>query len=192
MEQHWIRFENYLQKNAPHLLLLINSGATQADIDRLESLINKKLPEDFVSFYKIHNGQDEEKGREGLIDSEELLPVDAIIDQWQCWKDLLYDGTFEGITSEPDLGVKNDWWNPLWIPFTYDGSGNHICVDLDPTPNGNFGQIIRMWHDAGDRIVYASSFREYISDYITGLETGKFVYAKNWGLVDKDSAFNKP
>ncbi len=192
MEQYWKRFENWLQTNAPHLLSHINPGATQAEIDKLEKLINKKLPEDFVNFYRIHNGQDEKKGREALIDSEELMPIDGIIGQWQCWKSLLDDGTFEDATSDPDDGVKNDWWNPLWIPFTFDGSGNHICIDLDPATNGNVGQVMRMWHDSAYRDLYATSFSTYISTYITGLENGKYIYAKGWGLVDKDSLFAKP
>ncbi len=192
MEQYLKRFDNWLQINAPHLLSIINLGATKADIDKLEKVINKKLPDDFVNFYRIYNGQDEEKSREGLINSEELLSIDSIVKQWLCWKGLLDDGTFEDITSEPDDGVKNDWWNPLWIPFTNDGSGNHICIDLDPATNGNVGQVMRMWHDSGYRELYATSFSDYISNYITSLENGKYIYAKDWGLVDKDSLFAKP
>lgn len=191
MISYWVRFEKWLQENAPHLLQVLNDGAVQADIDRLEALINKKLPEDFVQFYKIRNGQDEEKGREGLIDAEEWMSIKGIICQWECWKGLLDDRVFEDSTSEPDEGVKNDWWNPLWIAFTYDGSGNHICIDLDPAPGGTVGQVMRMWHDAGDRPVYARSFTEYMCNYITGLETGEYVYAKDWGLVHKDSPFNE-
>src|ERR1051325_4380886 len=89
-------------------------------------------------------------------------------------------------------GIKDDWWNSFWIPFTHDGAGNHICIDLDPTPNGKYGQIIRMWPDSPDRELYASSFSEYISNYISDLEKDEVVYAKNWGLVEKDSPFNQP
>jgi cell wall assembly regulator SMI1 len=103
----------------------------------------------------------------------------------------LGDGIFDDNISDPEDGVKNDWWNPLWVPFTFDGSGNHTCIDLDPAPNGSVGQVIRMWHDAPCGELYASSFTEYISNYILGIETGKYVYAKGWGLVDKESVLNQ-
>jgi cell wall assembly regulator SMI1 len=196
MLSYWIRFKDWLQKNAPHLILAINEGATQKDIETLETVVGKKLPDEFVDFYKIHNGQNEQQFREGLINSEELLSINEIIGQWECWKELLDNGDleYEGLipTSEPEKGIKNDWWNPLWIPFTHDGSGNHICIDLDPASGGTFGQVIRMWHDSGYRKLYASSFTEYISNYISGLETGQFVYVQKFGLVHKDSSFNQP
>jgi cell wall assembly regulator SMI1 len=122
-----------------------------------------------------------------------LLSIDEIIRQWEKWDSLLEqfhdeDGPY---TSDPDEGVKNSWWNPLWVPFTHDGSGNHICIDLDPDTKGTWGQVIQMWHDSGYRQLYANSFTAWLDDYIKGLETGKFVYAKDWGLVDKDSPFNE-
>lgn len=198
MEACWRRLESWIQTNAPHLLQFINVGATQFDISKLEDIIMKPLPKDFVQFYKIHNGQNEEKGmgREGLIDSELLLPIVGIIREWKCGKELLdkkkfvFDGQI--LTSVPDNGIKNDWWNSSWIPFTHDGCGNYICIDLDPAPGGNLGQVIRMWHDSQYRELYANSFSEYISNFIDGLENGKFVYVKGWGLVNKDSPFNKP
>ena len=50
---------------------------------------------------------------------------------------------------------------------------------------------MRMWHDSAYTELYATSFTDYISNYIIGLETGKYVYAKDWGLVEKDSPFNQ-
>ncbi len=194
MKEYWQRFENWLKINAPHLLPKLNPGATQEDIERLEDCIGMTLPADFVEFYKIHNGQVE--GSEGFIDSEELMDIDDIIGGSNFWKGLLDSRTFEDdgrqFTSDPDDGVKNNWWNPLWVPFTHDYSGDHICLDLDPTPYGNFGQVIQMRHDSGYRDLYASTFTKWFENYVTGLENGKYVYAKDWGLVDKDSPFNKP
>jgi cell wall assembly regulator SMI1 len=75
--------------------------------------------------------------------------------------------------------------------FTSDGCGNHICIDLDPTEDGNFGQVIQMWHDSSNRELYASSFKEWINNYLNDLEQGKFVYVKKWGIVGQDSAYNQ-
>jgi cell wall assembly regulator SMI1 len=189
MKQYWVRFEKWLENNAPHLLDLLNPGASQADIDKLETLIGKKLPDDFIEFYKIHNGQ-QQIGCDGIIDSEFLLSIDDIINQWECWQSLLESGQFqdagEFMTSEPDKGIKNDWWNSLWVPFTYNNSGDHICIDLDPTSDGNFGQVMHMWHDSGNRDLYANSFTEWISNYIIGLEIGKYVYEEGLGVASAE------
>ena len=196
MQEIWTRFLKWLQVNAPHLIEYLNAGVSTNDLETLEKSIGKPLPIDFVEFYKIHDGQNREPGPECLIDAEELLSTENIVFHSEKWKSLVADNTFIyfGVpaTSDPDIGVKDDWWNPFWLPFTHDGSGNHICIDLDPTSDGQYGQIIRMWHDTPWRELLAPSFKEFILNYLIGLENGKFVYSKDWGLVDKDSAFNEP
>jgi len=84
MEEYWTRFKTWLRANAPHLLLRINEGATQDDINTLQSLIGRPVPQDFVEFYKIHNGQKEEYGFEGLLYSDRLLPLHDITRTWKA------------------------------------------------------------------------------------------------------------
>jgi cell wall assembly regulator SMI1 len=190
IEQCWTRFENWLAENASHLLEILNNGATKTSIDNLEKIIDHELPRDLVEFYKIHDGQ--KVADEGLIYREQFLSIDKIIHEWECWDELLEQFQDENGTSEPDEGIKSNWWNPLWIPFTHDGCGNHICIDLDPDTKGKFGQVIRMWHDVSHRILYATSFLEWFDNYVKGLETGEIVYAKDRGLVNKSSPFTEP
>ncbi len=191
MSEYWKRFEEWIKINAPHLLKELNTGASQDDINKLESIIGQKLPDDFVEFYKIHNGQNNEG--EVLINSENILEIDDIIGYCEDLKMMLSDPLFNYEDKEVgDEGVKGNWWNMLWVPFTHDRSGNHICLDLDPTETGNISQVIRYWHDSPFRELYGTSFSRWFSDYVTGLENGDIVYAKGWGLVDKDSPFNEP
>lgn len=194
IETFWTLFEHWLKNNAPSLLDLLNPGAQQSQVAELEFLIGKKLPPDFIQFYAVHDGQSHGNGRQNLINCEELLPIEYIIHKWKMLKQLLDDGSFffdgEQLTSEPEKGINNYWWSPSWIPFTHDGSGNYTCIDLDPTIEGKFGQVIRIWHDVPCREMYAKSFGEYFSNYLEGLESGKYVFVKEWGLVEKDSPFN--
>ena len=177
----WIRFENWLTKNASHLISELNTNASEDDITKLEKTIGEKLPKDYIEFMKIHNGQ--ERDSEGLIDTEEFLSTDRVIEEWSVWKDLLDKGDFKDSESEPEEGIKADWWNSKWIPITYDGSGNHYCIDIDPATGGTNGQIIRMWHDSAERELVANSFKEWISNYVNDLEKGKYVYSKDWGGI---------
>ncbi|NLR78558.1 SMI1/KNR4 family protein [Chitinophaga eiseniae] len=192
MQQYWIRWENWMTQHAPRLLNLLRSGASFESVESLEKLIGTALPPAFKTFYAIHDGQ--QKARAGLIDADQLLSMEDITAQWYHWKDQLDAGTFtwrdEPIQSTPDTGIKNDWWNPLWIPFTSDGFGNHLCIDLDPAPGGKHGQIITLWHDDSHRAILAPSFEAWLEDYLTALEKGEYIFVKKWGIVHKDTFLN--
>ena len=185
MTEIWKRMKDWLNANAPHIIDDLNAPADNEALMTLEKQLNVALPESYKAFLKIHNGQDRDS--EGLIETEELLSSDRILEEWRVWKDLLDSGDFDDSESAPDEGVKNDWWNVRWIPITYDGSGNHYCIDLDPAPGGTEGQIIRMWHDSGERELLAESFEEWLKNYVDQWEEGDYVYSEDWaGIINKD------
>jgi len=190
MEATWKIIEDWLAAKAPQLTKALNPGASQEALDKLEAMIGTKLPADFTAFYKVHNGQD--RDQDWLLDGEELLSIERIMEEWEVWNDLLptfKDDDGKPYTSKPEAGIKNDWFNPLWIPVTYNGGGDHICIDLDPAPGGKVGQMIRLWHDDADRHIEAASFTEWISDFTTGLQKGEYVYSKDWGaIINKEEA----
>lgn len=98
-------------------------------------------------------------------------------------------GDFEGIESEPQKGIRKDWWNARWIPFTHNGGGDHLCIDLAPDVAGRTGQIITMWHDMGERELKAPSFEAWFEGYVEAVIAGEFVYSKDYGgIVSKDDA----
>lgn len=173
MQEIWLRIEAWLRTNAPEHLDILASGASDVQISELEALLSIQLPEDIKSSYRIHNGQTSYDY--GLINGCEFLSLERIKDEWQIWKGLLDSGTFQDEDGqdqgcEPDLGVCNVWWSSKWIPLTYDGCGNHDCLDLAPAEGGNIGQIISMWHDAPERKILASSFRDWLQNYAEELE----------------------
>jgi cell wall assembly regulator SMI1 len=112
------------------------------------------------------------------------LSFSRILDEWSVWKDLLDDGTFteDGnvFTAEPDDGIKSNWWNPAWIPFTYNGAGDHLCLDLDPADGGAYAQIIRMWHDGVERTLENTSFTEWLTTYTEDLEQGRYSFEEGY------------
>lgn len=156
---------------------VLNAGAGEHEFEDVARKLKIEFPEDFVEFYSIANGQDEMA--DYILYGQELLSLSRIIGEWKIWKDLLDKGTFvkKGIPykSTPDKGVKDDWWNPLWIPFTYDGAGNHYCIDFDPADGGKVGQIIEMIHDDNPRRLVADSFKDFIKKYIDDLKTGRYI-----------------
>ncbi|MCE1184953.1 MAG: SMI1/KNR4 family protein [Rhodocyclales bacterium] len=186
MQELWEHFETWLRNHWPEGLKALNPPASAQDIEALEQALGLTLPQDFVACLRLHNGQDSTAG--GLFDGAEFLSTHAILGQWKIWKDLLDSGDFAGISSEPAAGIRNDWWNPKWIPFTHNGGGDHLCLDLAPTPEGQSGQIITMWHDMGNRERLAESFQAWLAHYIQDVQAGRYVYSDDFGgLVDVDS-----
>lgn len=142
----------------------IQKGANDENIDRLKTTFQGvEIPQEFIDFYKLHDGQ--LPYSDGILNDEELLSIDRILEEYNIWKGLVEGDEFEN-PSSPDPGIKNDWYNLRWIPFTSNGCGDNICLDLDPSSEGTYGQVIRMWHDDDERTVEANSFTEYLELYL--------------------------
>ncbi|RYE42992.1 MAG: molybdenum cofactor biosynthesis protein MoeA [Hyphomicrobiales bacterium] len=187
MNELWQKFEDWLSVHWPDGLASLNPPATDEEISTLEEALGAELPHGFVSCLKIHNGQSESAG--GLFDNSEFLSTSAILDQWKVWKELLDSGDFNGIESVPEDGIRRDWWNALWIPFTHNGGGDHYCLDLAPAKGGQVGQIITMWHDMAERELQDTSFEAWFENYVIAVTSGEYTYSEDFGgLVHKDHA----
>ena len=194
MKDSWIKIKAWLTNNHPEVIPTLNAGASPSDINELELNIGTSMPDDFKEFYSIHNGQAYTHLR--LFDGDILLSTSDIIAEWKQWKEVFPSINKDCIeqfgspaVSNPDPGIKNDWWNLLWIPITANGCGDNYCIDLDPTEEGQKGQIIRMWHDDPQRELVSASFRQWISDYIRDLHNNTYEPSHDvgWGgVVRKD------
>jgi cell wall assembly regulator SMI1 len=89
-------------------------------------------------------------------------------------------GEFEGQTVEADEGIKLDWWNHCWFLFTHNRAGERLCLDFDPAPGGQLGQVIGFWHADTDRQVVTVSFESWLAS-IADLEHGVLVFNVVYG-----------
>ena len=167
----WQRIEAWLNARQPELLNGLNPGASEDQIHNLEKILGIQFPESFQNSVLIHDGQDE--NLPGLLHDWELLSLRRIEGEWKLWKELLDGGEFSDYQSEPEAGVKNNWWNERWIPIAADGAGNFLCMDMDPASGGSLGQIITMWHDEAERVIVAQSFRDWLEAFASSLEGNK-------------------
>ena len=184
----WQRIDGWLAQNAPEIAQGLAPGATDEEITVAERIVGVTFPEEVRASYRIHDGQQTDRSLGGVVGGVfvpggDFLSLARIVDEWTVWKDLLDSGTFDGTQSDPQPGIKSDWWNLRWIPITYDGSGNHYCADLDPAPGGTVGQIITMWHDGGEREVMATSFTHWLNQLADEFERGEWVYSEDDGGV---------
>lgn len=180
MKEEFDKFEQWLSTNYSDGLLDLNPAATDSEIEELTSVIGIELPEDFVNILKIHNGQ---KGDAAwLFDSQEFLSTHRIIEEFNKWKEL-WEKELKEKVSKPDIGVKNDWWNKAWIPFTSDGAGNSYCLDLNPNETGTKGQVITLWHEFSEREIVAKNFTLWFKEYVKELESGELFYSKEYNSI---------
>ncbi|MCS0584224.1 SMI1/KNR4 family protein [Massilia pinisoli] len=183
----WTRFEIWLSEHWPDGLASLNPPATDEQIAGLQKALGVTLPDDYVACLKIHNGQASNSG--GMFDGYEFLSTDEILAQWTVWKELLDGGDFAGYKSDPANGIRGDWWNAGWIPFTHNGCGDHFCLDLAPDTAGSQGQVITMWHDWGERERLSPSFGAWFTSYTKRVFSGDVVYSDEYdSLVNREDA----
>lgn len=164
MKQQWERLEAWLKTNNPEILADLNPPASAEVINELEQKLGVQLPHDFVESLRVHDGQ--RGGADWLFSGSEFLSSRRILDEWAIWKDLLDGDDFDDAEAVPAAGIKPVWWSPKWIPFTYNGAGDHLCLDLDPSSQGCSGQVITLWHDDGARKKKADSFAQWFAEFV--------------------------
>jgi cell wall assembly regulator SMI1 len=179
MEEIWKKIDSWLKVNAPKVFNTLQPGASESQIQAVENALSIQFPEDVRASYRIHNGQ---LGSDyGLIpEAQEFLSLERIQQEWQGWKRFLDEAGSLEDESEPDPGIRADWWNVKWIPFTYEGTSDCYCFDLHPAEGGNIGQIIRMIHDEACRELLAPNFQSWLEEYAAKLESGEYVFSEKY------------
>ncbi len=149
------------QGKAAKFGITLPAGAKETQITQLEQQVGQRLPDDVRALYLRHDGG----GEKYWVENRELLSIARILDEWNVWKGLLDGGDFgDNQSDRVSAGVQPKWWIPGWLPVTYDGSGNHHIVDLDPAPGGVRGQLLSFWHDDSDRTIEGTSLLEWLAN----------------------------
>ncbi len=196
VKELWQGIEAWIRANAPTGVSL-PGGASESDISQVEVATGLEFPNDLRQSYELHDGSN----RIWLFEQGYLMPLAkphglpkrkqalfrGVSESWKAMNDMLQDGYFSdsGFKSRPKGPIKNSWWNPKWIPITYNGSGDHVCVDLDPAKGGQVGQVIDWWHERGATNVLAAGFAEWLATLVHRLETGHYRFDKDANGIKK-------
>lgn len=179
--ESWARIEAWYAEHGPGPLGSLAKGATKSAVDKFEREIGAKLPDDFKESVRIHDGG----GWWVPHGHGELLSLEEILSGWKMYAEWQVENGFgmgdDWKPREIKGPAKNIWWNKQRIHIT-DNSGDHLTLDLDPSPDGRYGQVLDHSHEVGPTEVVASSWGEFLSNLAVGLESGKFIYSKCTGL----------
>jgi cell wall assembly regulator SMI1 len=118
----------------------------------------------FISPYKIGGG------------GQSFLALKDIV---ATWKDMVEIGAqFEkvGEFGEQNGPVKRNYWNKRWIPFTENGCGDNIFLDLDPPKIGTKGQVVDWWHERALSTFQSASLREWLNEVVDEIKKGVYKF----------------
>jgi cell wall assembly regulator SMI1 len=173
MNDLWARILTWFAAHVPPGFFSPNPGASESEIRDAEAALGLRLPADFVESYRLHNG-----GREGaFFRNYELMPLKEIT-RTAAFKKQLLTLDWGDYIPQPEGPIKQVFWNAQWVPFMDTGSGDNLCIDLDPAPGGAVGQVIEFGHELGPERLIAPSFCAWLSQFADDLEAGRYGFGE--------------
>ena len=130
MQELW----QFIKKKQPELKNHLLPGASLGEIQSIEDSLGIEFPAMFRDCYLIHNGLAQSR----FIDYWRLFPLNEIIEIWNFCKKLR-------VCDDLNNEYK---WNPKWIPFGSNMSGNLICFNLRSHYGGRRkcpGGLLSLW-----------------------------------------------
>ncbi len=175
----WKRLKRWSASNLPQTTGDDNPPAAEERLREFEGKIGVRLPKDVRDSYRIYNGQ---CAGPGIVYG---LPIESLrncLIHWRAWvkgsERNLKGGSNADLDSAcssfPAAFVRPVYFDPRWIPLTYDSGGNHIGVDLHPGPKGTHGQVIVFGRDDEFHTVLALSWGQFLTDLADELEAGNY------------------
>lgn len=183
VEEIWAKIEKWLYDHSNEILNDLNTLGKPRELENFEKHLDVTLPVDFKESFFKHDGQKMDSS--ALFGDWYLLPVAEIENRWEILKELWDEGDFEDTSVKPDPQVKSQWWEPKWIPITHNGAGDLHCLDLDPSPQGKYGQVILFEHMNETRKCVAPSFKDFLQKFVDDIESGKYIINERGGIEKK-------
>jgi cell wall assembly regulator SMI1 len=183
IKESWSTIETWMKINIPEIFEALNPPASEANITELEKLIGQPLPEDYKELYRIHDGEGEIVG---AFIATPFSSLERVKINYKNWFDLFHEeGIQEAVSplceSHPEGAIQKTYIDLGWIAFTEDGGGNHLGVDLNPGPNGTYGQVINFGRDQEQKYVLAKSLSEFLAWFAARIEDGSIRAANAYG-----------
>ena len=158
IERIWSELEVFLKDNAKGVLDTLNPPVSDKELEIFEQKIGGKLPKDFKSYLKVHNGQTETSHRNVLCEEGQLYSIESMM-KW-------YEATNNFNLSEKG-GLINGW-SALLVPFADGNGGDYLCIDIST------GKIIKYWGDDLECEEVFESFSVWFQSKLTVFQQKEF------------------
>lgn len=156
-----VRLDCWLTANRPEYYAMLQSGATEAELDAVETQFSLVLPGAFRQLYRWRSGQDPMSAaalqmNRSFCTLEEVVSTKGIL-----------DGMIGDDFDDPQ------YWRRGWVPFLHNGGGSYLCIDLVAEDGGQPGQLIGFWKRDEDRTIEFPGVVEWLADLVATMESGK-------------------
>lgn len=165
----------HLRKHAPDAIARL--GAPARNLSKYATALGRALPPDLRAYWSLHDGGISIFEYDGLSVAHSMR-VRAGLEK------LRKAGTFDDheLFEQSIPRIRPVKWHTAWIPLAQDGGGNLYCIDLDPGPKGQVGQVIR-WEVAGGPFATGSTLLvDFLERYAAALP--RFKYDPDSGTFD--------
>ncbi|WJV44538.1 SMI1/KNR4 family protein [Streptomyces flavofungini] len=139
-EGMWQRFEEWLAQNAPADHHTLRSGASSAEIAKLQQEIGFSVHDDLKLLLTKHNGvipRRSSMGAGGFVLGYSLLDTRGILEWQQNLAAMAREAVEEGYTEE----VVGRTAHEQWVPFAQSLTGDLLFVDHRSDHFGGIGEI---------------------------------------------------
>jgi cell wall assembly regulator SMI1 len=168
----WRRIEDWLTRNAADIVADLNPPASREAVSDAEQRLGWTLPADVRASFAIHDGQG--AAAPWGFPGWRMLPLALAVARFEDLRTLQDQGAFANTVVRARGPLKAVWWSPGWIPLFSNGSGDNLCVDVDPPDGGRVGQVLEYWGRVEQRSVIAPSLTEWLGKYAADLDAGRF------------------
>ncbi|HYO65816.1 MAG TPA: SMI1/KNR4 family protein [Archangium sp.] len=171
----WRRIEDWMRENLPRFTKALQPPASPETIQQAEATVGVPFPSDLREFLSVHDGQSPDELE--VFARWAPLSLERIVSIWQRSEERVQRGVIQ-TEDNPDIRihgpVRPRWWDRAWIPFAKDAEGDLLCLDLNPPPGGQHGQVILFIHDADKREVVAPSLGSWLERLAGDFESGRY------------------
>ncbi len=178
----------WLTAHAPRIVeFSLNKPASDTAISRLNAMLEKELPEDFISLYKTYNGMNDEENMGNFFYALPFLSIDDIIAEKEF--------SISQSKDIPPIPLKHfdkeidgtNFYNPNWVALCFDGSRSYLRLDLSPSEIGTYGQVIFVDGEYNVALFIANSITEMIEKFANDIDQG--LYTLNEEALEDDQHF---
>lgn len=177
----------------------LNLPASLEALQAFEHQLGSPLPPAVRESFLQADGQDlENNNPAGIFYGLQLLPLDEAMREWTYWRQVEADpstganpAVLATMASIPPKWIKSEYASRGWVPLLSDRSGNYVGIDLDPGPEGSWGQVIIFGRDFDRKCVLwrgdgNGGWGTWLSALVDELEAGDAWEAENGGSDDEE------
>lgn len=169
------QIEQWLLQHASKIVTeSLKPPARIEQLNQLEEILKKPLPDDFKALYLWHDGMhtDDAKNAGNLFYGLSFFDIDFVRDNYIEVRDSQEDELY-AIDSDPEINGQNHR-NPLWLKFGHDWSRCSIAIDLNPVDPKDYGQVVFIDYDFQAVLVVAPSITALVETFVSDLQQNKY------------------